>query len=168
MPEPGFEVNCAAKVSVACGCHRQHHGNEFGCLFAQMFYLSTIRLLYSFRGIEAMSTSHAISPDPAFPSGEPRSPIRLPELAEGECARVDRVQDRDDLDRLKALGICSGRVIKLVHRGDPMILQVFGTRIGLSARLADHVLVQPCPPSPRCWLRDGPWAGTLTPPAPAP
>lgn len=48
----------------------------------------------------------------------------------------------EDVTRLKHLGICSGRRIQLVKTGDPLILRVIGSRIGLSRRLAQCVIVQ--------------------------
>lgn len=44
--------------------------------------------------------------------------------------------------RLKRLGICAGHRIEVVRAGDPMILEVIGTQIGLSRRLASRVLVE--------------------------
>lgn len=44
--------------------------------------------------------------------------------------------------RLKRLGICEGRVLEVVQAGDPMILRVIGTSIGLSRKLAGLVLVE--------------------------
>jgi hypothetical protein len=41
--------------------------------------------------------------------------------------------------------------VEIVLPGDPLILRVFGSRIGLSARLARHVIVRPCPPTTRCF-----------------
>ena len=52
----------------------------------------------------------------------------------------------DDMQRLLVLGVCPGRLIELVQAGDPLILKVFGTRIGVSARLATRVTVVPGPP----------------------
>ena len=52
--------------------------------------------------------------------------------------------DPADSTRLKSLGICSGRRVQMVSRGDPLILRVLGTRIGLSARLADGIYVELC------------------------
>jgi Fe2+ transport system protein FeoA len=48
------------------------------------------------------------------------------------------------MERLKALGICIGRQVELVKRGDPLIVRVYGSRLGISARLANRVLVEPC------------------------
>jgi Fe2+ transport system protein FeoA len=50
-----------------------------------------------------------------------------------------------DAVRLKSLGICVGRRVQLVQAGDPLIVRVLGTRVGLSARLAASVAVAPLP-----------------------
>jgi Fe2+ transport system protein FeoA len=42
---------------------------------------------------------------------------------------------------LKSLGICVGRRVQLAKVGDPLIVRVLGTRVGLSARLAECVVV---------------------------
>lgn len=49
-----------------------------------------------------------------------------------------------ELDRLKSMGVCVGRRLMLVRSGDPMIVKVLGSRIGISARLARQVMVIPC------------------------
>jgi hypothetical protein len=38
----------------------------------------------------------------------------------------------------------------LIQVGDPMILRVYGSRIGISARLASHIFVAPCRPGCSC------------------
>jgi Fe2+ transport system protein FeoA len=78
---------------------------------------------------------------------------RLPEVPPQSCAVIVAVDDLAHLERLKAMGVCLGRTIEVVKSGDPLILKVFGSRIGLSARLAEHVQVRLCPASPRCWER---------------
>lgn len=47
-----------------------------------------------------------------------------------------------DAVRLQAMGICRGRRIELVKGGDPMIVRVLGTRVGLAGRLAARVMVR--------------------------
>lgn len=70
----------------------------------------------------------------------------LPTLAPGTPALVTGIDaDGDDIGRLMAMGVCVGRQIELVKPGDPLILRVFGTRIGVSARLAERVFVAPTP-----------------------
>jgi Fe2+ transport system protein FeoA len=69
----------------------------------------------------------------------------LDQLPEGVCATVHHVEaTSDDMRRLMSMGICAGRRIELVQYGDPMILKVFGSRLGVSRRLASGVLVSAC------------------------
>lgn len=71
--------------------------------------------------------------------------IPLPELAIKACATVSRIEAADaDTDRLKAMGVCIGRKVELVQAGDPLILRVLGSRLGVSARLARQVYVDVC------------------------
>ena len=62
------------------------------------------------------------------------------ELDEFECTGLLAVGDA--AIRLKRLGICVGRSIQLISTGDPMIVRVCGSRIGLSRTLAEMVLVR--------------------------
>jgi Fe2+ transport system protein FeoA len=47
--------------------------------------------------------------------------------------------------RLEALGLCAGREVRIVQRGEPYIVQVYGTRIGLAAGLARFIRVGEAP-----------------------
>ena len=68
----------------------------------------------------------------------------LPQLPPDGLARVAELQvDGEDAIRLKAMGICVGRRVQLVKAGDPLIVRVLGARVGLSARLAACVAVEP-------------------------
>jgi Fe2+ transport system protein FeoA len=85
--------------------------------------------------------------------------VRLDELQPKVCAVVRRIEAEDDsMDRLKALGICIGRQVELVKRGDPLIVRVYGSRLGISARLANRVLVEAC--TGGCECADDAKAGT--------
>jgi Fe2+ transport system protein FeoA len=55
--------------------------------------------------------------------------------------------------RLQSMGICLGRKVEVVKSGDPLILKVYGTRIGLSARMAAQIQIEPCERAGRCWER---------------
>lgn len=80
--------------------------------------------------------------------------MRLDELPVRVCAVVRRVDtDDEDTNRLKTLGICLGRRVELVRVGDPLILKIFGSRLGLSASLAARVHVEICQPG-HCALRE--------------
>ena len=64
-------------------------------------------------------------------------------LPRSTSARVVRVEaGAEDSSRLMALGICVGRCVQIVKLGDPLIIEVVGTRVGLSARLAASVFVE--------------------------
>lgn len=70
---------------------------------------------------------------------------RLDELEPHQCAVVDHIEAEDEeMARLMSMGVCAGRTIEMIKSGDPLILKVFGSRIGVSARLAHRVLVTPC------------------------
>jgi Fe2+ transport system protein FeoA len=78
------------------------------------------------------------------PVVEPAELMALSEAPPGAVARVVRVAaNADDAARLMAMGLCVSRRVQLVKAGDPLIVTVVGARIGLSARLAAGVLVQP-------------------------
>ncbi len=71
--------------------------------------------------------------------------VPLTQLPPHTCATVGKIDAQsDDIDRLKSMGVCAGRKVEVVLRGDPLILRVFGTRIGLSARLAEQIYASTC------------------------
>jgi Fe2+ transport system protein FeoA len=71
--------------------------------------------------------------------------VRLGEIEPGHCGIVrEFVAGEGDADALKTMGVCVGRKVMLIQPGDPLILKVMGTRLGVSARLAARVLVEPC------------------------
>lgn len=78
----------------------------------------------------------------------------LNELEPGACATIMDVENREEMDRLMAMGVCRGRVVELTKRGNPLIIKVFGSRIGMSQRLARHIRVEACAPAGRCWMRN--------------
>ena len=57
------------------------------------------------------------------------------------CVRVDA--GGENAIRLKRLGICESRPLELVFAGDPMVIRVCGSNIGLSRQLAALVFVEP-------------------------
>ncbi len=80
--------------------------------------------------------------------------VRLDKLPPHVCAVVRSIQtDDEDTQRLKTLGVCAGRRVELVRAGDPLILKIFGSRLGLSAELARRVSVEICQPG-HCAMRE--------------
>ena len=83
--------------------------------------------------------------DISSPSQNLSESTSLDKLKPGKCGYVLKVKaENDDVKKLMAMGVCEGRIIKLVHLGEPMILQVLGSRIGVSSRLGETVQVAPC------------------------
>ena len=76
------------------------------------------------------------------PGVGPVEKVRLDQLAAMQCAIVCSVDEGDDsAKQLMAMGVCIGRRIEVIKCGDPLILRVLGSRLGVSARLAQRVLV---------------------------
>jgi Fe2+ transport system protein FeoA len=68
--------------------------------------------------------------------------ILLPRMPEGMHGRIVGVAAPEaDRQRLAVLGLCVGRTIEVVQSGDPVIVRVLGTRIGLAAALARSIHV---------------------------
>ena len=83
---------------------------------------------------------HDVSP----PSG---SPIQLTELAEGSAVRFHSSDlGEDDFALLEALGMTRRCRLRICKAGDPWIVQVRETRIGLAAAVARRLLVVPDTP----------------------
>jgi Fe2+ transport system protein FeoA len=85
---------------------------------------------------------------------QPAATVRLDELPPRVCAVVRSVEtDDEETQRLKTLGVCVGRRVELVRAGNPLILKIFGSRLGVSAELAARVRVEICQPG-HCAMRE--------------
>ena len=71
------------------------------------------------------------------------SPVadRLSAASVGNFVCMGVNADCQSQTRMKSLGICEGRTLELVSNGDPMIVRVSGSRIGLSRALASFVSI---------------------------
>ncbi len=68
---------------------------------------------------------------------------RLDQLPSGTRAVVQHIEGSDAaMHRLMAMGLCAGRQVEVVRQGNPLIVRLLGARVGVSSRLARHVLVQ--------------------------
>lgn len=81
--------------------------------------------------------------------------LMLSELSPGTCCVITDLGTQVDSARLKSMGVCLGRTLEVVKSGDPLIVKVYGTRIGLSIRLAEAIQVEACAAAPRCWENRG-------------
>jgi Fe2+ transport system protein FeoA len=74
----------------------------------------------------------------------PKTPICLCDLAVGATARFhDATLDADFSRVLRAVGLTQTSELRLCKNGDPCIVQVRATRIGLSRAVAGQVFVVP-------------------------
>jgi Fe2+ transport system protein FeoA len=76
---------------------------------------------------------------PVAPPG--LSAIPLTSVAVGRSARLHEVRDVDSRPHLRALGLTDACELRLCKTGDPCIVQVRTTRIGLSRSVADRLFV---------------------------
>ena len=74
----------------------------------------------------------------------PIAPVRLCDLEEGCEARFHEASlDTESRELLRALGLTASSMIRLCKRGEPCIVQVRATRIGLSKLVAGQIYVIP-------------------------
>ncbi len=72
------------------------------------------------------------------------TPVRLTDLDTGDRGRLHAAElADDDREMLNALGLAEQRRFRLCQAGNPWIVQVNGTRVGLSEAVARHLLVIP-------------------------
>jgi Fe2+ transport system protein FeoA len=74
------------------------------------------------------------------------TPICLSELAVGALARFHEAQlDAEACHHLRSLGLTDSCQLLLCKKGEPCIVQVRSTRIGISRAVASRILVVPLP-----------------------
>lgn len=71
----------------------------------------------------------------------PAATVPLTDLAPGVVAVLREVHDPQSRAVLRALGLTGGARLRLCRIGDPCIIQVRSTRIGLSKAVAQSVFV---------------------------
>jgi Fe2+ transport system protein FeoA len=72
------------------------------------------------------------------------SPVPLAELAVGDFARLHHADVEDTTSRfLRAIGLTRSARFRVCRRGEPCIIQVRSTRVGLARAIADRILVVP-------------------------
>jgi Fe2+ transport system protein FeoA len=91
-----------------------------------------------------MSFRADLSTPDAPPAAGARPPVRLCDLRVGDSARLHRTEvDVATAQFLRAIGLTHASEIRLCKNGDPCIIQVRSTRIGLSRAVARRVFVVP-------------------------
>ncbi len=76
------------------------------------------------------------------------SPVALSSLRAGRTGRLHEARlDEVSVGLLRALGFSEDEAFRLCKAGEPCILQVGGTRIGVSRTVASRIFVIPDPPA---------------------
>lgn len=66
----------------------------------------------------------------------------LTEARPGEVCRVEAVAaPPEHAARMAGLGVSVGRQLRIVRMGEPMVVQVYGSRIGLARAIASQICV---------------------------
>ena len=68
--------------------------------------------------------------------------VPLATVASGTLARLDGVDAPECRALLRSLGLTTSCLLRICKAGDPCIIQVRATRIGLSRAVADRVYVR--------------------------
>jgi Fe2+ transport system protein FeoA len=72
------------------------------------------------------------------------SPVPLAKLAVGDIARVHQADVETATGRLlSAIGLTRTAQFRVCRRGEPCIVQVRSTRVGIARAIADRILVVP-------------------------
>ena len=73
----------------------------------------------------------------------PQPLVRLTELPPGSAGRVQELAGKTEVcQRLREMGFCESAVIEKVSGVHTVLCQVCGTRIALSDKAAQHILVE--------------------------
>lgn len=82
------------------------------------------------------------------PTQQTQDVCELDRLAVGQTAAIVRMEEADHamMIRLKTMGMHEGRAVRMLRKGSRVMVQCAGTRMGLSAEVARHVLVKPLSP----------------------
>jgi len=80
-----------------------------------------------------------LAPDGASPS----RPVPLTAVPVGTLVTLHEIRDADARTPLRSLGLTDACRLRLCKMGDPCIVQVRATRIGLSRNVAQHIYVVP-------------------------
>ena len=70
--------------------------------------------------------------------------VRLSDVAVGVTARLHETElDAESRAQLRALGLTDAARLRVCKQGEPCVVQVRTTRLGISSRIAQHVFVIP-------------------------
>ena len=72
----------------------------------------------------------------------------LNSVPEGTFVRIKQLAGSEDInDRLREMGFCEDREIRLISQSANLLCQVCNARLGLNPRIAETIMVEPINPS---------------------
>lgn len=84
----------------------------------------------------------AASPSMLSPADPATESVALASMKRQECGVIVAVNAQgDDIERLKSMGVCAGRRVRVIKTGSPMIIDTTHSRVGLARSLAERVVV---------------------------
>ena len=92
------------------------------------------------------SQNPSTPPPPPTPTpGGATATVGLDALPAGAAGVITRMDETDHamMIRLKTMGMHPGRAVRVLRQGSRLVVTCGGTRIGLSATVAEHVHVAP-------------------------
>ncbi len=91
-----------------------------------------------------MSGSNTPTPQPPIPGCRHPAVCPLNKIRAGMAARIRQLSTPPEVsDRLRELGFCEDQQIRLLSQEANVICQVCNVRLGISAQLAEAILVEP-------------------------
>ena len=102
---------------------------------SQLFYLPA-----------GMSSRSTPQPEAAFPGCPNPSVCPLSQIRAGAAVRIKQLAAAPDVNhRLREMGFCEDQQIRLLSQQANVICQVCNVRLGISAQLAETIMVEPMP-----------------------
>lgn len=74
---------------------------------------------------------------------QPAAPLSLFSPQDGDLEVVEILGQDGSTKRMCELGICPGKLVRVVRAGDPALLAVAGSRFALARELTSRVFVRP-------------------------
>jgi ferrous iron transport protein A len=91
-----------------------------------------------------MSSSKAVRPKPVNSACPYPELCPLNQVRAGSAVRIRQLAAPPEVNhRLRELGFCEDQQVRLLSRENNVICQVCNVRLGISARLAEAILVEP-------------------------
>ena len=80
----------------------------------------------------------------AVDSNHSESWLPLPQIGKGQKVRVQKLEGHESVcNRLREMGFCEDSEVRILNNSSAMLCLVCGSKVCLSRRIADSILVEP-------------------------